>query len=674
MFRKILIANRGEIACRIIRSAQKMGIATVAVYSEADRNALHVEMADEKVAIGPAPASESYLKLDKIIEACRQTGAEAVHPGYGFLSENANFAKALAEAGIVFIGPPIGAIEAMGDKITSKKVAKEAGVSVVPGHMGLIESGDEAVRISAEIGLPVMLKASAGGGGKGMRVAWNEQEVREGFDLARREAKSSFGDERIFIEKFVEQPRHIEIQVLADKHGNVIHLGERECSIQRRNQKVIEEAPSSFLDPETRAAMGAQACALAAAVGYETAGTVEFIVDRDRNFYFLEMNTRLQVEHPVTELVTGLDLVELMIRVADGEKLPLAQEDVVLKGWAIEARLYAEDPFRGFLPSTGRLRRYRPPEDAAHEGTIIRNDTGVVEGSEITLFYDPMIAKLCTYAEGEGTAAREKAIDVMSDALDAFTITGIRNNIAFLSGLMAHPRFRRGDLSTAFIAEEYGKSFEGADATDEDLRILAAIATCVQLIERVRLDDLSGRLRPHPGTIRPDWVVLIDGEAVDITITSGMPSIPFDVEMIVDGIEHRVVTAWKPGDLLWHGIVDDKEVFAQIERRGAALRVERRGVARMTQLLRPSVGQIYRHMPEKAVSELDNRLACPMPGIVVSLPVEEGQKVEAGETLATVEAMKMENVLRAERDVVIKKICAAPGDVVAFDQVLIEFE
>ncbi|WP_026380158.1 acetyl-CoA carboxylase biotin carboxylase subunit [Afifella pfennigii] len=674
MFAKILIANRGEIACRVIATAKRMGIATVAVYSEADRHALHVEMADEAVPIGPAPAGESYLKIDTIIEACRQTGAQAVHPGYGFLSENAAFARALEAAGIVFVGPPVGAIEAMGDKITSKKFAKEAGVNVVPGHMGLIESSEEAARIASEIGLPVMLKASAGGGGKGMRIAWNEREVREGFEAARREAKSSFGDERIFIEKFIEEPRHIEIQVMADAHGNVIYLGERECSIQRRNQKVVEEAPSPFLDEETRKAMGEQACALAAAVGYRSAGTVEFIVDQHRHFYFLEMNTRLQVEHPVTELVTGLDLVEMMLRVADGEKLPLRQEEVKMQGWAIECRLYAEDPFRNFLPSTGRLTRYRPPERASGEGTRLRNDTGVVEGSEITLFYDPMIAKLCTHATGEGAKARAAAVAAMSDALDAFTVEGIRHNIPFLAALMAHPRWQEGRLSTAFIAEEFPDGFSGAAAGEEEARVLAAIAATAHLIERARLDRLSGRLRPHSGRIREDWVIRLDGEFRDVRVAGGRPGVPCDLDLVIDGAAIAISTVWRPGELTFHGSIEGREVFAQIAREGAALRVERRGVSRLTHLLRPAVAEAARHMPEKKAGELDNRLLCPMPGIVISLPVKEGQKVEAGETLATVEAMKMENVLRAERDVVVKKICSAPGEVVAFDQVLMEFE
>jgi len=674
MFSKILIANRGEIACRVIHSAKRMGIATVAVYSDADRHALHVEMADEAVAIGPAPAGESYLKIDTIVEACRQTGAEAVHPGYGFLSENANFARALDEAGIVFIGPPVGAIEAMGDKITSKKVARDAGVNVVPGHMGLIETADEAARIAEEIGLPVMLKASAGGGGKGMRVAETEREVREGFDAARREAKSSFGDERIFIEKFIVEPRHIEIQVMADGHGNVVYLGERECSIQRRNQKVVEEAPSPFLDAETRKAMGEQACALAAAVDYRSAGTVEFIVDQHRNFYFLEMNTRLQVEHPVTELVTGLDLVEMMLRVAAGEKLPISQEDIVMNGWAIECRLYAEDPFRSFLPSTGRLSRYRPPAHASGDGTKVRNDTGVVEGSEITLFYDPMIAKLCTYAEGEGMAARSAAIATMSDALDAFTVHGIRHNIPFLSALMAHPRWQEGRLSTAFIAEEFPDGFHGAEPSEEDRRVFAAIAATCHLIERQRLDHLSGRLRPHTGRIQNDWSVRLDNEFVDVSITSGRPGVPCEIDLVVAGTKMRVSTAWQPADLTFRGVVDGKDVFAQVEHEGAALRISRRGVSHETHLMRPAVAEAARHMPEKKAGELLDRLLCPMPGIVIAIPVKEGQKVEAGETLATVEAMKMENVLRAERDVTIKKVCSAPGEIVAFDQVLMEFE
>ena len=669
MFGKILIANRGEIACRVIRTARRMGIGTVAVYSEADRDALHVEMADEAVAIGPAPAAQSYLSIERIVAACRATRAEAVHPGYGFLSENPAFAKALAEAGIVFIGPPVAAIEAMGDKIESKKFADRAGVRTVPGHLGTIADADEALRIASEIGFPVMIKASAGGGGKGMRIARSEAEAREGFDLARSEARSSFGDDRVFIEKFIEEPRHIEIQVLADAHGNVVHLGERECSVQRRNQKVVEEAPSPFLDEATRAAMGAQAVALASAVGYHSAGTVEFIVDRDRNFYFLEMNTRLQVEHPVTELVTGIDLVEAMIRIAAGEKLGFDQEDVAMTGWAIEARIYAEDPFRNFLPSIGRLTHYRPPEEGTADGVTIRNDTGVVEGSEISLFYDPMIAKLCTHAPD-----RPAAVAAMSDALDAFTLAGIRHNIPFLSALMAHPRWREGRLSTAFIREEYPEGFHGAPLGGEARRILVLIAATTELIERDRLDRLSGRLAPHSGRLRPDWVVALGREHVAVSIDSGEVGPPLAMRLAVGGAAPNLVeTAWRPGERVWRGTIDGERVIAQVERRGHSVQVARRGASVSARLLTPRAAELDALMPERPQADTSKALLCPMPGLVVSVAVSEGQSVEAGETLAVVEAMKMENVLRAERGATIAKILAKPGGSLAVDAVILEF-
>ncbi len=521
MFKKILIANRGEIACRVIKTAKKMGIATVAVYSDADRDAVHVEMADEAVHIGPAAAAQSYLVAERIIEACKATGAEAVHPGYGFLSERASFCAALEKEGIVFIGPEARAIEAMGDKIESKKFANAAKVNTVPGYLGVIEDAEHAVKIAREIGYPVMLKASAGGGGKGMRIAWSDAECREGFQSSKNEAKSSFGDDRVFVEKFVVDPRHIEIQVLGDGHGNVIYLGERECSIQRRNQKVAEEAPSPFLDEKTRRAMGEQSVALAKAVDYQSAGTVEFIVDKNRNFYFLEMNTRLQVEHPVTELVTGIDLVEQMIRVAAGERLAIRQDDVKLNGWAIESRLYAEDPYRNFLPSIGRLTRYRPPEEGRTGDVVLRNDTGVTEGSEISMFYDPMIAKLCTWAP-----TRIAAIDAMSDALDSFVVDGIEHNIPFLAALMQHPRWREGRLSTGFIAEEYPDGFAPIVPNEADKGILAAVATAVELLRRDRLDRLTGRLAPHSGALKRDWEVKIGDDYVPVSIVEGMISIP----------------------------------------------------------------------------------------------------------------------------------------------------
>jgi propionyl-CoA carboxylase alpha chain len=673
MFKKILIANRGEIACRVIKSARRMGIATVAVYSEADRNALHVEMADEAVAIGAAPAAESYLVIDRILEACKQTGAEAVHPGYGFLSENSAFPKALAKSGIVFIGPPPKAIEAMGDKIESKTFAEKAGVNTVPGHMGIIADADEAVKIAGEIGYPVMIKASAGGGGKGMRIAWNEAEAREGFQLAGSEARSSFGDDRIFIEKFIEDPRHIEIQVLADGHGNAVHLFERECSIQRRNQKVIEEAPSPFLDAQTRAAMGAQSVALAKAVGYQSAGTVEFIVDKARKFYFLEMNTRLQVEHPVTELITGVDLVEQMIRVAAGEPLAIAQDDLAIAGWAIESRIYAEDPYRNFLPSIGRLTRYRPPAEGQPDNSAdvtVRNDTGVFEGAEISRFYDPMVAKLCTHAP-----TRAEAIDAMSEALDGFLVEGIRHNVPFLSALMAHPRWQAGDLTTAFIAEEYPDGFTGAVASDGDIEVLALVAGAIELVERSRLDRLSGRLRPHSGSMRKDWVIALDERKLPLRLKDGQLGVPFDAVLCVgEGEETRVCSDWKPGEPLWHGTVGGRAVIAQIGRPGHRLNVARRGVTVEARLLTERAAQIDELMPVKEPPDTSKYLLCPMPGMVVSIAVAEGQKVEAGEALATVEAMKMENVLRAERDCVVASVQVGPGDSLAVDEVIMEFE
>ncbi|HWK15332.1 MAG TPA: acetyl/propionyl/methylcrotonyl-CoA carboxylase subunit alpha, partial [Rhizobiaceae bacterium] len=637
MFKKILIANRGEIACRVIKTAKKMGIATVAVYSDADRNAVHIEMADEAVHIGPAPAAQSYLLAEKIIAACKQTGAKAVHPGYGFLSERASFCEALEKEGITFIGPKPKAIEAMGDKIESKKFANAAKVSTVPGHLGVIDDADHAVRIAAEIGYPVMIKASAGGGGKGMRIAWNEAETREGFQSSKNEAKSSFGDDRIFIEKFVVDPRHIEIQVLGDAHGNVIYLGERECSIQRRNQKVVEEAPSPFLDEATRRAMGEQSVALAKAVDYQSAGTVEFIVDKDRNFYFLEMNTRLQVEHPVTELITGIDLVEQMIRVAAGEKLAIRQEDVKLNGWAVESRLYAEDPYRNFLPSIGRLTRYRPPEEGHFGEAILRNDTGVTEGAEISMFYDPMIAKLCTWAP-----TRIAAIDAMSDALDSFVVDGIEHNIPFLAALMQHPRWREGRLSTGFIAEEYPDGFSPIVPTDEDKAVLAAVALSVELIRRDRLDRLTGRLAPHSGAIKPDWVVRIGDDYIDASIVDGMISVPIEVDLAIAGEKPvTVISDWRPGDPVWRGRVGKRQVSAQIRNVLNGVRIAWKGMAADIRVMLPDTAALDRLMPVKVPPDTSKLLLCPMPGLVVSVAVAEGQEVKAGETLAVVEAMKM---------------------------------
>ncbi|WP_416066294.1 acetyl-CoA carboxylase biotin carboxylase subunit [Rhizobium sp. ZK1] len=668
MFKKILIANRGEIACRVIKTARRMGIATVAVYSDADRDALHVEMADEAVHIGPAPAAESYLVAEKIIAACKETGAEAVHPGYGFLSERASFCEALEEQGIIFIGPKPKAIMAMGDKIESKKFANAAKVSTVPGYLGVIEDAAHAEKIAAEIGYPVMIKASAGGGGKGMRIAWTQAEVRDGFDRARSEAKSSFGDDRVFIEKYVVDPRHIEIQVLADAHGNVVYLGERECSIQRRNQKVVEEAPSPFLDEKTRAAMGEQSVALAKAVDYQSAGTVEFIVDRDRNFYFLEMNTRLQVEHPVTELVTGIDLVEQMIRVAAGEKLPFAQKDIKLNGWAVESRLYAEDPYRNFLPSIGRLTRYRPPAEGRTGDVIIRNDTGVFEGAEISMYYDPMIAKLCTWAP-----SRLQAVEAMGQALDAFVVDGIEHNVPFLSALMKHPRWREGRLSTGFISEEYPEGFApmAPDASEE--AALAAIALSASLIDTIRREGFADRLRHPTGPPREEWVVKLGVNYVPVKLVDGLVTIPFEMEMEVGGRTETVVTDWRPGDPVWRGRIASRQVTAQIRPVLNGLRIDWQGLSVRARVFTPRHAELDRLMPVKLPPDTSKLLLCPMPGLVVSIAVSEGQEVKAGETLAVVEAMKMENVLRAERDLVVGRIKAAPGESLAVDAVIMEF-
>ncbi|MBY5755270.1 acetyl/propionyl/methylcrotonyl-CoA carboxylase subunit alpha [Rhizobium leguminosarum] len=672
MFKKILIANRGEIACRVIKTARRMGILTVAVYSDADQDALHVEMADEAVHIGPAAASESYLVAEKIIAACKATGAEAVHPGYGFLSERASFCAELEKQGIIFIGPKPKAIMAMGDKIESKKFANAAGVSTVPGHLGIIEDAADAEMISGGIGYPVMIKASAGGGGKGMRIAWNEAEVRDGFERARSEAKSSFGDDRVFIEKFVVEPRHIEIQVLADAHGNVVYLGERECSIQRRNQKVAEEAPSPFLDEATRKAMGEQSVALARAVDYQSAGTVEFIVDRDRNFYFLEMNTRLQVEHPVTELITGIDLVEQMIRVAAGEPLPFAQEDIRLDGWAVESRLYAEDPYRNFLPSIGRLTRYRPPAEGRTGNVVIRNDTGVFEGAEISMYYDPMIAKLCIWAP-----TRLEAIEAMGQALDGFVVDGIAHNVPFLSALMKHPRWREGRLSTGFIAEEYPNGFAPMKPDRAQEAVLAGIALSASLIETNRRERFADRLRAAAGALREDWVVKIGDNHVAARLLDGLVTIPFDMDIAIDGAieggSQSVVTDWRPGDPVWNGKVGDRDITAQIRPVLNGLRIDWQGLSVTTKVFSPRHAELDRLMPVKLPPDTSKLLLCPMPGLVVAIAVAEGQEVKAGETLAIVEAMKMENVLRADRDLVVSKINAAAGESLAVDAVIMEF-
>jgi len=660
MFSKILIANRGEIACRVIKTAQKMGIKTVAVYSEADADALHVSMADEAVAIGPAAAAESYLVIDKIVQACLDTGAEAVHPGYGFLSERAAFVEALAANDIAFIGPPPAAIESMGDKITSKKIAKDAGVSTVPGHMDLIKDADEAVKIASEIGYPVMLKATAGGGGKGMRIAYSDTECREGFVAAGNEARSSFGDDRVFIEKFVEEPRHIEIQVLADSHGNGVYLGERECSIQRRHQKVVEEAPSPFLDPETRKAMGEQSVALAKAVGYASAGTVEFIVDKHRNFYFLEMNTRLQVEHPVTEQITGLDLVEQMLRVAAGEPLSITQDDVVLKGWSVETRVYAEDPYRGFLPSIGRLTRYRPPA----EGDVVRVDTGVFEGAEISMFYDPMIAKLITTGD-----TREAAIEAQRTALNGFLISGIGHNIPFLTALMQHPRFRAGDMTTAFIAEEYPDGFEDGVLSEDMERAMIAAAMFMNAVFMSRASQVEGRISDIGGPQDTSWTVQI-GDKTEIC------HVQHDRSGVRVGIGRKIVqveTGWTPGNAVFTGSVDGVAVNMIVEITDLGFTLVSDGCRRDIRILPGHVAPLMKYMPEKTGADTANKLLCPMPGLVVSIAVSEGDTVEAGQTLAVIEAMKMENILRAERSGSIAKIHAAPGDSLVVDAVILEF-
>ena len=666
MFKKILIANRGEIACRVIKSAQKMGIATVAIYSDADRGALHVKMADEAVHIGPSPANESYIVIDKVMEAVRQTGAEAVHPGYGFLSENPKFAQALAAEGVAFIGPPVGAIESMGDKITSKKIAQDAGVATVPGYMGLIADADEAVKISGEIGYPVMIKASAGGGGKGMRIAWNNQEAREGFQSSKNEAAKSFGDDRIFIEKFVTQPRHIEIQVLCDAHGNGIYLGERECSIQRRNQKVIEEAPSPFLDAATRKAMGNQAVALAQAVGYTSAGTVEFIVDKERNFYFLEMNTRLQVEHPVTELITGVDLVEQMIRVANGEKLAIAQDDVKLNGWAIESRLYAEDPYRGFLPSIGRLTRYRPPVEVTSDTHVVRNDTGVFEGGEISMFYDPMIAKLCTWAPD-----RLSAIEGMRTALDAFEVEGIGHNLPFLSAVMDHPKFVSGDITTAFIEEEYPEGFNGVNLPEELLIRIAAASVAMYRVAEIRRTRVSGRMDNHERKIGTEWVVSLQDTDFSVTIDADKLGASVHFE---GGKFLRVESDWTPGESLAVLEVDGTELILKTGKIPNGFRIRVRGADMKVFVRTPRQAELAALMPEKIAPDTSKLLLCPMPGLIVGVNVSVGDQVQEGQALCTVEAMKMENILRAEKAAVVTKINAGAGDNLAVDEVIMEFE
>ena len=665
MFSKILIANRGEIACRVIKTARRIGIRTVAVYSEADGRALHVRMADEAVAIGPAPATESYLVVDRIVDACRQTGAEAVHPGYGFLSEREAFPTALEAAGIAWIGPNPAAIAAMGDKIESKKAAAAAGVSTVPGHMGVIDSPEQAVAIARAVGFPVMIKASAGGGGKGMRIAHGPDEVADGFARARSEAASSFGDDRVFIEKFITDPRHVEIQLIGDKHGNVVYHGERECSIQRRNQKVLEEAPSPLLDEATRRAMGEQSVALAKAVGYDSAGTVEFVAGQDRSFFFLEMNTRLQVEHPVTEMVTGLDLVELMIRVAAGEPLPIRQEDVRLGGWAVESRVYAEDPTRGFLPSTGRLTTYRPPAEGRAGAATVRNDTGVFEGGEISIYYDPMIAKLVTHAP-----TRAEAIGAQARALDAFAIDGIRHNIPFLSAMMAHPRWREGALSTGFIAEEYPDGFAETAPAGPLGRRFAAVAAAIDHQGNERKRGISGQRRPGAVRFERDRVVLLGREPHPVLVEDAGGGIAV---AFADGERLAVTSSWRPGDPVWTGSVGGEDVAFGARAIPNGVRLTHGGAAADARVFTRREAELAALMPEKVASGAGKALLCPMPGLVKAIAVSVGQEVKAGETLAIVEAMKMENVLRAERDATVTTVLAKEGDSLAVDAVIMEF-
>ncbi len=671
MFKKILIANRGEIACRVMKTAKKMGIKTVAVYSDADREAVHVAMADEAVHIGPAPAAQSYLVIEKIIDACKKTGAEAVHPGYGFLSERESFPVELAKNGIVFIGPNPKAIAAMGDKIGSKKAAALAKVSIVPGYVGEISDEKHAVKIAEEIGYPVMMKASAGGGGKGMRIAFDRKEVLEGFPLARSEAKSSFGDDRMFIEKFIINPRHIEIQLIGDKHGNVIYLGERECSIQRRNQKVLEEAPSPLLDEKTRRAMGEQAVALAKAVGYDSAGTVEFVAGQDRSFFFLEMNTRLQVEHPVTELITGVDLVELMIRSAAGEKLPFKQSDVKLSGWAIESRVYAEDPFRNFLPSIGRLVKYRPPEEGKYGDVTVRNDTGVEEGGEISTYYDPMIAKLVTHAP-----TRIAAIDAQADALDKFYIDGFQHNIPFVSAVMQNPRWREGKLSTGFIKEEYPDGFSPRVAAGAELQVMAAVAAVLDHKSNMRRRSITHQMLGKNVEFAKTRAVKI-GEAMQNVEVAGDVEGPVYITYLDDagkrGETVEVVSSWVPGDPVWTGTVGGKSASVQVR---AALNgnvLAHRGIQARAYVYTAREAELAALMPVKAAADMSKYLLCPMPGLVKAIHVAEGAKVQAGDNLAVVEAMKMENILKAERDGVVKVINAKAGDSLAVDAIILEF-
>lgn len=665
MFSKILIANRGEIACRIIKTARRLGVKTVVVYSDADADSLAVQMADEAVHIGPSPAAQSYLVADKIVAACRQTGAEAVHPGFGFLSEKEAFAQRLLDEKIVFIGPNPPAIAAMGDKIESKRTAAAAGVSTVPGYLGEIADIAEAVRIAEEIGFPVMIKASAGGGGKGIRVAWNQAEVEEGFPLVQNEARNSFGDDRTFIEKFIVNPRHIEIQVLGDKHGNLIHLNERECSIQRRNQKVIEEAPSPLLDPETRAKMGAQALALARAVGYDSAGTVEFVASGvDKSFYFLEMNTRLQVEHPVTELITGIDLVEQMIRVAAGERLALTQADIGINGWAMEARLYAEDPYRNFLPSIGRLRRFSTPREGAHDGFSVRVDTGVRAGDEISMFYDPMIAKLCAHGP-----TRSASIAGMGRALEETVVDGIGHNVGFIAAVMDEKRFQSGDITTGYIKEQFPGGFVGMPASPTQRALIAAVTAFAEALLSARAEKTSDRLAPPRAKSCRDYVATIERVQVPVKVCLNEAG----ADLTIDGRNHRLETDWRPGAMLVTGRIDGAPFGLELKRRPLAYYVRHRGFAGEVMMLAARAATLYARLPERAPADTAKQVISPMPGLVVSMEVAVGQDVKAGQTICVIEAMKMQNILRAERDGKVKTLSARAGDSVAADQVLVEF-
>ncbi len=664
MFKKILIANRGEIACRVIKTARRMGIQTVAVYSEADQDARHVELADEAVCIGPPPSKDSYLVMDKIIAACKQTGAEAVHPGYGFLSEKEQFARRLEEEGIVFIGPKHYSIAAMGDKIASKKLALEAKVNTIPGYNDAIETAGQAVEIARGIGYPVMIKASAGGGGKGLRVAWDDAQCREGFDSCRNEARNAFGDDRVFIEKFVEEPRHIEIQVLGDAHGNCVYLNERECSIQRRHQKVIEEAPSPFLDEKTRKAMGEQAVALAKAVKYQSAGTVEFVVGKDRSFYFLEMNTRLQVEHPVTELITGLDLVELMIRVAAGEKLPFEQGDIQLNGWAMECRINAEDPFRNFLPSTGRLVRYQPPGEKHSNDDAVRVDTGVYEGGEISMYYDSMIAKLITHG-----ATRDQAIARMRDALNAFVIRGVSSNIAFQAALMQHPRFQSGNFNTGFIAEEFPKGFNSASLVHDDPLLLAAVAAFARRRYIDRAVRTTGQLRGHGRKVGDEWVVLLGDKEYALTLAA----VGGGYQITHEGQSCELKSDWRLGEILFRGTWNGEPVCLQVERLGLKYRVSHWGTQADMMVMTGSAAHLLSLMPHKPAPDLSKFLLSPMPGLLTEITLQPGQEVKAGEKLAVIEAMKMENILKADQDCTVAEVMAKQGESLSVDQPIVRF-